>query len=87
MYSLITNSKKETNPSELFKINFLNNNINKDIINNIMKHSDSELNSLAYKDPQAQSDTESALIFQRIRSRADLHLPSFYKILLDILLI
>ena len=50
MYSLITNNKKETNQSELFKINFLNNNTNKNIIKNIMKHSDSELNSLAYKD-------------------------------------
>ena len=58
---------------------------NKKQINNFLKK-EAEENSKIIPDeyPQAQSDTESALIFQRIRSRGDLHLPSFYKILLDI---
>ena len=58
---------------------------NKKQINNFLKK-EAEENKKIIPDeyPQAQSDTESALIFQRIRSRGDLHLPSFYKILLDI---
>ena len=58
---------------------------NKKQINNFLKK-EAEENSKIIPDeyPQAQSDIESALIFQRIRSRADLHLSIYYKILLDI---
>ena len=58
---------------------------NKKQINNFLKKEAEENKKIiADEYPQAQPDTESALIFQRIRSRGDLHLPSFYKILLDI---
>ena len=60
---------------------------NKKQINQFLKKEDEENKKIiADEYPQAQPATESALIFQRIKSRADLHLPSFYKILLDILM-
>ena len=55
------------------------------IINFLKKEAEENKKIIADEYPQAQPDTESALIFQRIRSRGDLYLPSFYKILLDIL--
>ena len=54
------------------------------IYNFLKKEGEENKKIIADEYPQPQPDTESALIFQRIRSRGDLHLPSFYKILLDI---